>query len=324
MTSCLAEFDPPRAVVDWIELEIRLVKRSNGGSIHRWSRDFGASYAKPIDVGPGGAGSTFRVLVQNPECIGQLREMVANLEKQILRNQPDSGIIRPIAVSAIEISADFKPKCPDLAKTHDMTKRLMLSVRPPIIKNPRWVNTIGKIRQSDDLFPKAPLVDPTHTLYIGNKRDDLMWRTYTKVTDETYLENGTRKAKGLLPDEYRARVEVRTQGAELTLLGIKVLDDLDGFRFEKLNSVNWFHFKKRPEIKSIYAIAAAKAVQLHETPAYRLDECDLNDIRGRSRKQRKMLRTDTELTEATRNALRRLSARFGRANYAARRVVAAK
>ena len=297
-----------RAVVDWVAFTVKLGRASHGGHLKRSLESFGVSRVIPLDAGAGGAAAKFRIELQHPD-------RYAVVSKVISRLQSDYGLsVVPVA-TGMEVSIDFCPKTPDAmgAGTRNITERLMRSIAPPEINNPRLANDTESIVVPD----RRAKIDPEMTLYVGNNGDDLLWRVYWKRTDDTFIgDEGKRQPKPLVEAEWRARAEVRLQGNALIALGITHPADLEGFRFERLHTAGYFKFCKKAEgvpvlASSVLVRAMAESLGIDENaPACVLAAFAQRDRRRRDRKLSRYLETDTELTEAVRNALRGLTRRF--------------
>jgi hypothetical protein len=314
MTISLTQgFKTPRAVVDWIELEVQLARNSHGGHLKNAYKGFGVSYVKPVNKGAGGAADHFLIRIQNPANYTPIRLLLDSLDA-------DYGITTPTRLEAIEVSIDFFHEDTDVAALRAMTERLMFSIAPPTFGNPRVyggnrADSLDGVLPSDRIRPIAG-----KTLYIGNKADDLMWRVYWKQTDDTHEDDGSRVVHQLPTDEWRARAEVRIQGDMLATLGLRLVADLRSFSYESLHSAGLFKFAKRdltasPLFRNPHQAAQVGAHALGDDrswPACAVNLFGRRDGRGRIRALSRVLVTDSELTEAARQALRGLTRRFGR------------
>lgn len=295
----------PIAVVDWVSFIISLEHTSHGGYLKRKYEAVGVSKVDPLNIGAGMAATKFRFTIQHPDKYQVIQDVIDSL-----RNS--HGFSTLPVLDGLEVSADFWPQSNDPAELAALTKRLMLSITPPVIENPRLANNLKWV-----LWPKGTDIDPEMCLYVGNVDSDLLWRVYWKKTDETYIgEDNKRLPKPLPKTEWRARAEVRIQGEALTKLGLITPSDLEYFRFELLHSRGYFKFCRHatgvPVMRSNrYVQAAAEAHGFNEdSPACVLGMFAHRDKRRRPLKVSRYLVTDIELTEATRGALRGLSRRF--------------
>jgi hypothetical protein len=295
----------PVAVVDWVSFIVRLEHTSHGGHLKRKYEAVGVSKVEPLNAGAGGAATEFRFTIQHPERYQVVQDLIDSLHDS-------HGLSAPPVLDGLEVSADFWPLSDDPAELVDLTKRLMLSITPPVIENPRLANNKKSV-----VLPMGKDVDPEMCLYVGNVKSDLLWRVYWKKTDETYIgEENKRLPKPLPKTEWRARAEVRIQGEALTKLGLTTPHDLEHFRFEQLHPLGYFKFCRHATgvavlRSNIYVQAAAESLGIDEdSPACVLGMFARRDKRRRPRKLSRYLVTDTELTEAARGALRTLSRRF--------------
>ena len=149
-----------------------------------------------------------------------------------------------------------------------------------------------------------------------------MWRVYWKRTDETFVgEDGKRVPKPIDPAEFRSRVEVRLQGKALEQLNLVTVTDLRFFSYERLHSAGLFKFAKRdfstgPIFTDQWSISGGKSLGIDDdSPACVLNLFGRRGRRGRKMKLSNHLVTDTELTEASRLSLRKLTQRFSSADH---------
>lgn len=295
----------PIAVVDWISFIVSLERNSHGGYLKCKYESVGVSRVEPLNAGPGGAATEFKFTIQHPKRYKVVQDLIDSLSNS-------HGFTAPPVFDGLEVSADFWPVSDDPAELAALTKRLMLSITPPVIENPRLANNLKSV-----VLPRGKDIDPEMCLYVGNIQADLLWRVYLKKTDETYIgEDNKRLPKPLPRTEWRARAEVRIQGEALTKLGLLTPYDLEHFRFELLHPLGYFKFCRHPTGMAVmksnrYVQAAAEAMGIDEdSPACVLGMFARRDKRRRTLKVSRYLVTDIELTEAARGALRGLSRRF--------------
>lgn len=294
-----------RAVVDWVAFTVKLGRASEGGYLKRWLEKHGVSQAEPITAGTGNAATQFLIRLQHPERFAVIQAVLDDLDGRY-------RLVEPPIVQALEVSLDFVGKGPD-PMLQEITEELMRSLVPPVITNPRVYDKGLMVGLPD----RQVQLDPEMTLYIGNDKDDLLWRVYWKRTDETSVgEDGKRHPKPLPEDEWRARAEVRVQGAALVELGIKRPLDLQHFAFERLHAQGYFKFARYAANEPIMGRfpvlkLAAKSLGVHEqSPGCVLGMFGRYDQRRRRLKYSRYLETDTVLTEMARQALRKLTQRF--------------
>lgn len=295
----------PVAVVDWVAFTVKLRNASHGGHLKRKYEGIGVSHAKPLDAGPGSAAHAFRITLQHPNSSHIIQDLLDDLERSY-------GLSEAPTLYALEVAVDFWPTGNDFGAGADITKHLMLGLTPPVLSNPRLVNDAPPTH-----LPTGAEIDTCRTLYIGNDTDDLMWRVYWKRTDETFLGDDSKRYPKPLPEtEWRARAEVRLQGAALSALGLATLMDLANFSFQRLYSLGYFKFCRHATGSGVvasnpFALYAAQRLGVdQDSPACMLGKFGLKDSRDRSLKGSRNLRTDVKLSEAARSALRSLSRRF--------------
>jgi len=296
-----------RAVVDWVAFAVKLGRTSHGGYLKRLLEAHGVSRAIPLNAGAGSAATEFRIELQHPEKHAVINEVISRLEA-------DYGLAEKPVMTGIEVSIDFWEKDAEPRAGKEITARLMKSIAPPVITNPRLVNDV----ESFVLPDRRAKIDPEMSLYVGNEKDDLFWRVYWKRTDDTFIgDEGKRLPKPLPESQWRARAEVCIQGDALAALGIVHPADLANFGFERLHKLGYFKFCRK--IPGVSALASFNPIFQKVAPTCGIDDnspaCLLSkycqrDSRGRRLKLSSYLETDMELTEAVRLALRSLTRRF--------------
>ena len=297
----------PEAVVDWVCFVVQLNKASNGGHLHKRFRSLGVSRVEPIDKGAGAAARSFEIRLQNPDGYETIAKIVNELEESY-------GLVSPPTLKGVEVSIDFYNPYADMGALRIMTERLMNTIVPPVIVNPRL---IGATKAEQCQLPARGGVDSAKTLYIGDRHDQLLWRVYLKQTDQTEInDNGVKVPKQLPPNEYRARAEVRIQGEALKQIGLEQVSDLKDFPFQRIHARGWFKFAQRknqfdPILTNEYSRAAGAAIGIDgSAPACVVNRFGRKDKRGRRRLLSKHLKTDQQLTEQSRMALLSLTRRF--------------
>lgn len=294
----------PVAVVDWIAFIVKLRKPSHGGYLKRRYEAVGVSRADPMDKGPGGAASTFRIDLQHPADYRVIADLLIDLERVF-------GLSEAPMLDTLEVAVDFRTDN-DAGAGADITKRLMMTLTPPVLNNPRLVD-----ETPTTFLPTGTDIDACRTLYIGNDDEDLMWRVYWKRTDETFVgDDGERRVKPLPRDHWRPRVEVRLRGSALASLALTAPTDLEAFPFERLYSNGYFKFCRSAAsggavASNPFSLYAAQRLGVdHQSPACMQGKFGRKDSRGRRKKLSRNLITDAELSDAVRSALRGLTRRF--------------
>lgn len=295
----------PVAVVDWVAFTVKLRNASHGGHLKRKYEDIGVSRAKPLDAGPGSAAHAFRIVLQHPDKHRVIQDLLADLERSY-------GLSEAPTLDAVEVAIDFWPTGNDFGAAANITKRLMMALTPPVLNNPRLVDDTPTT-----YLPTGADIDICRTLYVGNGDDDRMWRVYWKRTDETFVGDDSKRYPKPLPEsEWRARAEVRLQGAALASLALATPMDLKDFSFQRLYSLGYFKFCHHATGSGVvasnpFALYAAHRLGVDQNaPACMLGKFGRKDSRLRPLKLSRNLLTDVELSEAARSALRSLSRRF--------------
>lgn len=259
-----------KALIDWIEIEIQTGRSTNFHTVQDRLRDL-LDRRRPRVTSVGGArhhaDTRFTSRIQDPER-HQLLEIGPMLHREF-------GLTAPIRVSGIEIAVDVRPKNGLL---RDRLAMVLLLQRHCLIHRPEWTDrkddaryvyelTSGKsskpsrviqgstrkfgsglhsdqkikerlVRERilDEKNHRAPFLDST--LYFGREGGPVMIRIEHKTTDK---RDPTKATVVSLDGDSRARIEVRLQGQVLEQLGLQVLDDVLGYRFETLQK-SFFSF----------------------------------------------------------------------------------
>lgn len=247
-----------KAVVDWLEIRVCLRDMTQGRHVHDLvEKCAGVSvHAKPLpksgtpteDSSRDGAeegrredsrtSNTFTIRVQDPT-----KELVDQIV--LILGDRWGSIAEPV-VCGMEVSIDWYSRKSSADELHLITGVLQRHFVPYSL-NParagarprsvygRFVGKDGKTRPytrhlydpSQHLY-LSPVVNGT--LYFDARDAPIFWKIMHKVSDQR-----TGNAHRALPiEEHRARIEVTFQEEPLLSLGIRTLDDLESFRFERL------------------------------------------------------------------------------------------
>lgn len=256
-----------KAVVDWIDVEVKTAKRTQQQWIQKDLRHIldlpdraKDIWVEPVSPGSGGASCVFRVRLHDAlaNSYGELKSIMEALAAR-------KPFAAPPKVHAIEVAVDFYAKGQaNAAALADLTERLQTGIAargnprqfdPTIGSKGRNVylaaRCTGEDKRGNDywLAADADAMDSALNLHIGNKGskerriqgDDICWQVYFKRTDKAGIP--------LPADEQRARAEFTLQGAALTGRGITDLGSLKGFRFEILADL--LHFRRLKPIEEI-------------------------------------------------------------------------
>ncbi|PBB39610.1 hypothetical protein [Mesorhizobium sp. WSM3868] len=245
-----------RAVVDWADIRFRTVRHTQWRWIkHHIDKAIGERvYVEKKKLDDDGKYREFRVRIQEPVTKDLLRAEEAVKARWDLQ--------QPAEIVGIEVSVDFTPRKPS-----DEARALMFGVlvrshlpsRDVIDKpldRPRFAWKKGRTGTSyvlgDD--PRRPdrsdafLLDPAKdrpatidsTYYAGAEGTRSSWRTMVKLLDKQNIATGTRE---VLPEEKkRVRIEVTIDKDELDEMGIRGIEDLADFKFQRFQG-RYFKFR---------------------------------------------------------------------------------
>lgn len=246
-----------KAVVDWLELSVKMQLSEEGRATNGWTlwelaEDLKVSYVKPLNRGSGGAATEFLVRIQQPESMKTVRAVVAALAEY-------RGLAEDPVINAIEVSFDAYAKDRgDFDGLDAMTVRLMNGLLPPSKedRNPRQTVPFGGVEAKFR-------ADPSQTYYVGANSqgrfsqgiryvdrseeeielDPVGWRVYRKTKDECFTSDGERMPMtDLALGQCRARAEVTLRGPILKRLGLVSLDDLATFDFAQISNAKLLRF----------------------------------------------------------------------------------
>lgn len=230
------------AVVDWIELEIQLAERSNFMTVQDYLR--GAlrlpahrnPHVEALDETAGRSASIFRFRIQDPKQMRQLDRVLARMRERF-----DFGLPHVVAIEVAFDTYAQGASVRDLAEV--ITDRYRFLTTAPgddwyFYRNSgegrHYLNTLDCRRDLIRHFEQQwQLTDR------NNKNEPVRYHAYVKTTDG---------AQALLPENYRARLEVTLQGEALPFT---TLDQLKEFDFTKLAD----HFKFRRLADTLHPMA---------------------------------------------------------------------
>ncbi|WP_332848143.1 hypothetical protein [Massilia sp. S19_KUP03_FR1] len=221
-----------RAVVDWVELEVQLLRQSNfwtvKKAVHAALRlPQGAhSFFEALDAGSGSAASAFRFRIQD---LNQMRQLSVVIEE--LNYKFGLSSVRPIAV---ELAFDTFMQGGTVRQLAEVaTDRFKFNTAKPGDdwhfyrmkgEGRHYANTLQQRRDLIELF------EASWQLTDRNSKDaDIRYHAYVKTQDNK---------KSLIPSRYCARLEVTLRGMALPFTTIPELIE---FNFTSLAH----HFKFR-------------------------------------------------------------------------------
>lgn len=231
------------------------------------------------------------------------------------------GFAEEPAIGAIEVFADFYLRSNEVGTRNSqllvMTHRLQTSLYAPTATKPRqWVpngraKPDGKPDGANRFMDNAHegfRLDPSLNFRIGNNWDVVSWQVYFKRTNDNGMPINDQS-------QHRARVEVTLKGAAVQEYGLNRLSNLDDYDFRRLMPL--FRFRKPVDpIKqakgNLFVVTAINAGRrLHDANSARgmhsFESIGRTDKRGKTRAESAHIEADTELSDAVKGALRRLS-----------------
>ncbi|RUU61047.1 hypothetical protein [Mesorhizobium sp. M2C.T.Ca.TU.002.02.1.1] len=244
-----------RAVVDWVDIRFRTVSHTQWRWIKRYiDKAIGERvYVEKKQLDDDGKYRDFRVRIQEPVTKDLL------LVEEAVRAKWD--LVGPAAIVGLEVSVDFTPREPSdeaLALMFGVLVRGHLPSRDVINEPPdrprfawdKGKNTTAYVlghdpRQPDrsDAFLLNPAKDRPATIdstyYAGAEGSRCAWRTMIKLLDRQNIATGTREV--LPEEERRVRIEITVDKGELDEMGIRTIEDLASFKFQRFQG-RYFKF----------------------------------------------------------------------------------
>lgn len=244
-----------RAVIDWVDIRFQTVEHTQWRWIkHYVDRAIGEKiYVEKKKLDDDGKYREFRVRIQEPATKDLLLAENAVRAKWDLR--------QPAEIVGLEVSIDFTPRKPSkeaLALMFGVLVRSHLPSRNVIdepLDRPRFAwgkskkttaYVLGYNRRHPDRSDEF-LLDPAKdrpattdsTYYAGAEGSRSSWRTMIKLLDKQNIATGTRE---VLPDDrQRVRIEVTVDQGELEGMGIRTIQDLASFKFQRFQG-RYFRF----------------------------------------------------------------------------------
>lgn len=224
------------ATIDWIELEIATVDKSNFQSMKRAA---GIKFVEAINAEDSGASKNFKLKYHDITSWHVLEKIVDEL-----------NYIKPLSdvrISGVEISFDAYSIKNDRNELIEKTAEFYWFLQKPCSVNRRVVTSYkGSAEQLLNHQSTIRRIDDGYSILIGSQKDDLCsQRIYYKTID----------SKTLLPiQEHRARYEI-------TLIGdacpFHTIEEAKAYKFSDLKE--WFKFRKIKENISSTNLMLTKA-----------------------------------------------------------------
>lgn len=293
-----------KAVVDWIEIEIRTSKHTKFEIVRGTLKtilDFPEHknpYVEPLDEGDGRRATVFRFRIYDPKNWQQITEIVRKLGKQ----HPFAEMPK---VAVIEVALDAYSKNESMDELAEMVADYYRKMSRLVSPNRRLYRDYKGSPES--MYIRRPLlvrrIKEGWQIGIGSTTDELYQHAYLKITD-----NG----ETLPINEYRARLEIRLQGAELPC---RSFEEWKHFEFASLSE--FFRFRKiKDGLDSITQMLMEEKPQIGERIEPQRTESDRKMLGARKvkwgniRLHSPATRSDLLLNNKARYALRNLSDRW--------------
>jgi hypothetical protein len=273
-----------RAVVDWIEIEIRTEKPTNFQTFRRVGT---LSYVKAQDEGAGGAASIFRFKIYDPDCWNDIILKIAELKAE------HAFSTAPI-ITGIEIAFDAYSKgeanvdeLPELAASYYRNMTLPVSSNRRLYRDYKGS---GKAipRQFSALVRD---ISEGWQIGVGDKAAEQYQHIYFKTVDH----NGQKLPKV----KHRARIEITLRGNELP-------SSIEEWREKDFTKVSrFFKFRKpKDNLDPLTQITVGAVPQIGERKERKRKEG------GGVRLYHKPTQADKVLNEKASQALRNLTSRW--------------
>jgi hypothetical protein len=224
-----------KAVIDWIELEIKTIKPTNFQTIRRHG---GLKYVTPIDEGAGRAATNFIFKFHDPKNWLSIIEMLKEIEL-------DNSLAQEPIVKSIEVSFDAYSETATSEELTELTGRFFRYLTNPVSLNIRFSGRKGlKVKDTEPTESGANvrrLFAKNRNLCIGNAKDDESRFNKYKVDDEymqIYFKKTDNNGIAIPTSEHRARIEIRLQGSKLPCT---TFCEWREFNFESLSK--YFNFR---------------------------------------------------------------------------------
>jgi hypothetical protein len=274
-----------KAVVDWMELEFETVSPTNFWSVKRRC-GIEDHVVTPVNEGPGGAATVFRVRLQDVENVGHLREFARHLKGRL------DLAADPVTVGA-EISLDAYRQGASQAELAGVGAYLY-KFNTGRCEKARFlgdVGTKGKVEGISHYKVVQSRLQDGRVLYVGDNGSPGAARCYVKTTNAGH---------DLEPGQWRARLEDILCPEDVPHRNI---ERWRGFRFESLQKRRFTFRKLKDDLDPALAWTLNTMAQIGEKKVRsRLD--------GSTRLFNTHTVADTELNSRVREALRSLSRRW--------------
>jgi hypothetical protein len=324
------------ACVDWLDVEFCTSRHTQFQHIRDWLEpETGIiHFVDPIDKqeDKGNIATTFRV---------RFHDDLANNANELQRIFRKLAMTYPLVTAprivAIEVACDFRHKLQSVKESRAFTYRVQSSffVGDRVCKSKTGELFAKGLRQRqfdpDPAFKDNRYLDhagnrinPEWNFRAGNEWDEISWQIYFKQYDRIKVV-GDEQPKQPKKD-WRVRVEATIQGNALATRGLVTLDDLQGYRFDRLAHLFRFRRPVAPEKLATagdwYKFEVTNISLLRKlndaTPARGMHSFDAIGRRTKYRKRNEESRhiePDSELQNAAKGALKRLRCNGGCADF---------
>lgn len=285
-------------VVDWIELEVRLLKATQGqhlknagagmfSHVHGINPQTGEKYPENRK---GTTTTRFAVRIQAPE---RFTAITAALDTIRERLDPSCAI----TVCGIEVALDaYANDCSAPEELAEMASHLLKGINRVSSNHPRIYRERGETRAIGSHKELIRALQEGFQIGIGDGDGARFQHSYLKSTDD---------GQALPMDQHRARIEIRLQGDGCP---VRTLEDLAGFDFAGLS--NYFRFRQFSKPKTdLERLMADRQICLGNIIG---DDGRLTSInrKGGGTRLNKNGTTASSLNEISRSRLRKLTERW--------------
>ena len=286
------------AVVDWVELEVRTLKATQGAHLKKaGARLF--SHAHGINPQTGEkydervkntVTTRFAIRIQAPE---RFAAITAALDTVRHRLDPSYSV----EVLGMEVALDaYAKEGTTREELAGMTAHFLKGVNRVSPDHPRIYRLKNETRAIGSHRELIKALDEGFQIGIGNGNAERFQHGYLKTKDNH---------QDLLEDEIRARIEIRLQGKTCP---VQTLEDLAGFDFSSLS--DYFRFRQFDEPQTdLEQLLTERQICLGNIIDEDGELVAINRKKGGTRKNRRGTKA-SPLNEISRSRLRKLSERW--------------
>ncbi len=282
------------AVVDWIEVEFSTKQTTNAPTIRRKCRI--AGWVIPLNPAPSGAADSFRTRLHGPKGWRDVTAFLHSISAEFPFQTPPT-------VTGIEVSFDAKSKNATREELAELTARLYKFSAFVSSRNHRYEGAYrGGVTGISGGFERVKAeIGRGRVIAIGNQNNDRAGRwKRDPISQRVYLKTTDNNGQALPESEHRARIEVTLQDEGLPC---RTLREWANFDFTSLTDK--FRFRQiAPRLSDAEQLIADRIEQIGERHPRNRQE-------GGTRLYGKLTSADTTLNKRAKDALQRLTDRWG-------------